>query len=234
MSLVLRASHDISYSNLYHSSRKVHQEPIPPQYLAESGLRNLAIETSYPSSPMPSLHSSSISARSTTEVESINPSLRPSAIPFSHETTSTPSTTPAISSSLTGSPYQSSTQPWHYQPSAADQPLTSPAPRVASSAPEVATMEIISRATRTVESETAQAILAQGPLEGRPVGRGHDAERNRQTRRTKAHVASACMNCKRAHLSCDVQRPCTRCVATGKQVRLLQKFPTWAWAQKPP
>lgn len=37
-------------------------------------------------------------------------------------------------------------------------------------------------------------------------------------RRTKAHVASACINCKRAHLSCDVQRPCARCIATGKQV----------------
>jgi hypothetical protein len=31
-------------------------------------------------------------------------------------------------------------------------------------------------------------------------------------------VASACVNCKRAHLSCDVQRPCARCVASGKQV----------------
>jgi hypothetical protein len=37
-------------------------------------------------------------------------------------------------------------------------------------------------------------------------------------RRTKAHVASACVNCKKAHLSCDVQRPCGRCVTSGKQV----------------
>jgi hypothetical protein len=37
-------------------------------------------------------------------------------------------------------------------------------------------------------------------------------------RRTKAHVASACVNCKKAHLSCDIQRPCGRCVASGKQV----------------
>lgn len=40
----------------------------------------------------------------------------------------------------------------------------------------------------------------------------------RSGRKTKAHVASACMNCKRAHLSCDTQRPCTRCVTSGKQV----------------
>ena len=42
----------------------------------------------------------------------------------------------------------------------------------------------------------------------------------RPARRAKAHVASACVNCKRAHLSCDVQRPCSRCIAGGKEVRL--------------
>ena len=41
---------------------------------------------------------------------------------------------------------------------------------------------------------------------------------NKPARRTKAHVASACVNCKKAHLSCDVQRPCGRCVSSGKQV----------------
>lgn len=40
-------------------------------------------------------------------------------------------------------------------------------------------------------------------------------------RRTKSHVASACINCKKAHLSCDVQRPCQRCVSSGKQVSRL-------------
>lgn len=39
-------------------------------------------------------------------------------------------------------------------------------------------------------------------------------------KKAKTHVASACVNCKRAHLSCDVQRPCARCVASGKQVSL--------------
>jgi len=37
-------------------------------------------------------------------------------------------------------------------------------------------------------------------------------------RRTKAHVQSACYNCKKAHLSCDVTRPCNRCVTSGKCV----------------
>lgn len=39
----------------------------------------------------------------------------------------------------------------------------------------------------------------------------------RAGRKSKAHVASACVNCKRAHLSCDVNRPCARCIASGKQ-----------------
>ncbi|XPS75123.1 hypothetical protein M3J09_007233 [Ascochyta lentis] len=43
------------------------------------------------------------------------------------------------------------------------------------------------------------------------------ARSTKPARRTKAHVASACVNCKKAHLSCDVQRPCGRCVASGKQ-----------------
>lgn len=41
---------------------------------------------------------------------------------------------------------------------------------------------------------------------------------SRSMRRTKAHVASACLNCKRAHLSCDDKRPCSRCVSSSKEV----------------
>ncbi|KAI8372920.1 uncharacterized protein BYT42DRAFT_578544 [Radiomyces spectabilis] len=33
----------------------------------------------------------------------------------------------------------------------------------------------------------------------------------------KSHVPSACINCKKAHLACDVARPCKRCVTLGKQ-----------------
>ncbi|KAI7875509.1 hypothetical protein K492DRAFT_240235 [Lichtheimia hyalospora FSU 10163] len=32
----------------------------------------------------------------------------------------------------------------------------------------------------------------------------------------KSHVPSACVNCRKAHLACDVSRPCKRCVAAGK------------------
>ena len=41
----------------------------------------------------------------------------------------------------------------------------------------------------------------------------------RATRKPKAHVASACVNCKKKHLRCDSTRPCRRCVQSGKEVR---------------
>lgn len=33
----------------------------------------------------------------------------------------------------------------------------------------------------------------------------------------KANVSSACAPCKKAHLACDVMRPCKRCVTMGKE-----------------
>ncbi|KAL8714328.1 MAG: hypothetical protein Q9220_001659 [cf. Caloplaca sp. 1 TL-2023] len=36
-------------------------------------------------------------------------------------------------------------------------------------------------------------------------------------RRAKAHVPSACVNCKRKHLACEMKRPCNRCLQTGKE-----------------
>lgn len=40
----------------------------------------------------------------------------------------------------------------------------------------------------------------------------------RPGRRPKATALTACNNCKRAHLGCDVGRPCSRCILSGKQV----------------
>lgn len=40
----------------------------------------------------------------------------------------------------------------------------------------------------------------------------------RAARKPKAHVASACINCKKKHLRCDNSRPCRRCVQSGKEV----------------
>ncbi|ORX60095.1 hypothetical protein BCR36DRAFT_241924, partial [Piromyces finnis] len=32
----------------------------------------------------------------------------------------------------------------------------------------------------------------------------------------KTHVTRACSNCKKAHLACDVSRPCKHCVTFGR------------------
>ncbi|MCJ1252244.1 hypothetical protein MMC24_000048 [Lignoscripta atroalba] len=42
------------------------------------------------------------------------------------------------------------------------------------------------------------------------------------TRRAKAHVPSACVNCKRKHLACETRRPCSRCLQAGKEVSKLR------------
>ncbi|KAI9318110.1 hypothetical protein BX666DRAFT_1934876 [Dichotomocladium elegans] len=36
-------------------------------------------------------------------------------------------------------------------------------------------------------------------------------------RTTKPHVSAACVNCQRAHLACDMGRPCRRCVQSGRE-----------------
>ena len=60
----------------------------------------------------------------------------------------------------------------------------------------------------------------QGSLEARQLLAGPPGI----ARRAKAHVPSACVNCKRKHLACETRRPCNRCVQTGKEVRLPAKF----------
>ncbi|KAF1939569.1 hypothetical protein EJ02DRAFT_352111 [Clathrospora elynae] len=62
----------------------------------------------------------------------------------------------------------------------------------------------------------AGRIQISGPMSQQAIA-PPPARSTKPARRTKAHVASACVNCKKAHLSCDVQRPCGRCVASGKQ-----------------
>ncbi|GAB5587636.1 hypothetical protein Unana1_02536 [Umbelopsis nana] len=43
-----------------------------------------------------------------------------------------------------------------------------------------------------------------------------DSARVPSKRPNKAHVPSACINCKKAHLACDLNRPCTRCITMNK------------------
>ncbi|KAJ2645087.1 hypothetical protein GGF44_000152 [Coemansia sp. RSA 1694] len=49
-----------------------------------------------------------------------------------------------------------------------------------------------------------------------PTPSGALGKPTRTGRGAKPHVPSACTNCKKAHLACDLQRPCRRCVGAGK------------------
>ena len=65
---------------------------------------------------------------------------------------------------------------------------------------------------------TAAIIIADGDNQFHPFPPPSPPSLIRASK-WKAHIASACVNCKKAHLSCDSARPCARCVASGKQVR---------------
>ena len=61
-------------------------------------------------------------------------------------------------------------------------------------------------------------FVGSTPVGGPPMPMRPGEKQAKPSRRSKAHVPAACGNCKKAHLACDIQRPCTRCVMTGKQV----------------
>lgn len=74
----------------------------------------------------------------------------------------------------------------------------------------------LSLSTTTEQPQLLPALSTSTPIPPRTIPLPP-----RSTRRAKAHVASACVNCKRKHLGCDSARPCRRCVVAGKEVRLL-------------
>lgn len=71
----------------------------------------------------------------------------------------------------------------------------------------------------------------ENEYESQPMGTGQLSQQSRETHTTspslegqsmrrvggKANVSSACGPCKRAHLACDIGRPCKRCMNMGKQ-----------------
>lgn len=68
------------------------------------------------------------------------------------------------------------------------------------------------------ESRRSQAVpvtvsspIGRSPFMAQPPGH------SQTQRKTKSHVASACVNCKKAHLACDIRRPCPRCIGLNKQ-----------------
>ncbi|PYH49517.1 putative C6 transcription factor [Aspergillus saccharolyticus JOP 1030-1] len=67
-------------------------------------------------------------------------------------------------------------------------------------------------------SQSSVAAYVQPSFASSPPEASSRPLAQKPTRRTKAHVASACVNCKKKHLGCDPARPCRRCVLSGKEV----------------
>ena len=180
----------------------------------------------YPSPPMsdssPPLHRQV--ARS--DDESSQFQAHPRSIPQAAEITRTPPTilpapvpvTGALTQYPTAIQQGSALQRSQYGPGSL--PGLRPAPHYRSSfAPSYQLEATTSTAPSIISTEPANLPVQLTPLSGQSQWRTA-----RPARRAKAHVASACVNCKRAHLSCDVQRPCSRCVAGGKEVRIRIHF----------
>lgn len=72
--------------------------------------------------------------------------------------------------------------------------------------------------TRIESTSSATAVIDVQAIAGPSTATLPPSAGRGGGRRSKTHVANACNNCKRAHLSCDVDRPCNRCVQTGKGV----------------
>jgi hypothetical protein len=66
--------------------------------------------------------------------------------------------------------------------------------------------------TFALEDLTVRTLLQSG--QQRP---GDDADTATKPVKKRQHVNNACTNCKRSHLACDHNRPCSRCVRTGRQ-----------------
>ena len=82
----------------------------------------------------------------------------------------------------------------------------------------------IDTARTSVQFSSDSQVLREGsndslsPLQDSPEAQQLAAGIPGVARRAKAHVPSACVNCKRKHLACETKRPCNRCLQTGKEV----------------
>ncbi|KAL2854042.1 hypothetical protein BJX68DRAFT_38379 [Aspergillus pseudodeflectus] len=71
--------------------------------------------------------------------------------------------------------------------------------------------------TAQPSSQSLTATYPQPTFGASAAGPASRTLPQKTTRRTKAHVASACVNCKKKHLGCDPARPCRRCVLSNKE-----------------
>ncbi|KAL2260538.1 hypothetical protein VTK26DRAFT_5424 [Humicola hyalothermophila] len=87
------------------------------------------------------------------------------------------------------------------------QPGSQPPPYLPIPGPGTPSSHPGSLATLQTYSATSSRIT-QEPHHNPPV---------KPQRKAKGHVASACVPCKKAHLRCDAQRPCSRCLSNNKE-----------------
>ncbi|KAI9709563.1 MAG: hypothetical protein M1820_003323 [Bogoriella megaspora] len=213
MSMASEVSHKLATPGPYPQDQNL--QPLPPKSRdsAISGLGTSIVQPPYPSPPMSSSPSPPVPAQSIaeaiTEIETTELHQGNAARDLQTHRSITTSVQSPHSRTV-----QSTPSPVTPYPGAAQRPS-----REASFNPD---------ALRAVESNVhgqlsdstvaalAPAMFADGQTDASAVDDAL-AARNKSSRRPKVHVASACVNCKKAHLSCDVQRPCARCVSTGKQ-----------------
>ena len=122
----------------------------------------------------------------------------------------TPPQGPAVSAATPPTPLEQTVQGASYQATRAGQPIDIPGqqPSYTSAYPQPPSL--------SYGAGSSMGLVTTSPPESR-YAPGQVSPRN--TRKTKAHVASACVNCKKKHLRCDNARPCRRCVQSGKEVR---------------
>ncbi|CAO1621351.1 unnamed protein product [Parajaminaea phylloscopi] len=106
-------------------------------------------------------------------------------------------------------------------------PLSPPLPS-STSAPSVSASPSYLRNSLAPRGMTAAAQTSPGTDTASPAstsaltstsasaGAAADGAESSSRKAAKAHVSSACLNCKRAHLACDAERPCRRCTKLGK------------------
>ena len=85
---------------------------------------------------------------------------------------------------------------------------------------------VVSTPRTSVQSSSSSIPASREDSNDERFSNNHDSSETQHltasapgiARRAKAHVPSACVNCKRKHLACETKRPCNRCVQTGKVV----------------
>ncbi|KAK9236004.1 hypothetical protein V1525DRAFT_408245 [Lipomyces kononenkoae] len=81
-------------------------------------------------------------------------------------------------------------------------------------------MQPTSRSTLSEEANRPPSLSSLSSTSAAPASQTTRQVSARGTRRSRANVIAACSNCKKAHLACDVGRPCQRCIHLRKEVRL--------------